>query len=479
MSAHTTGIRINGEALQATGPEHELASPITGETISTITLGTEEDTAKAYDYAQSTFDAWSTISKGVRAQALREIAVSLRNEAEKTDQGSWAWLISTETGKRLAEAQAELNFSAVYFETFADLIIEQETSNYTAIPGITHQVEAHPIGVSAVLTPWNFPISIPARKIAAALAAGCTVVFKPAEIGVLSSLRLSALIDEHVAPGVVNTVLATPEAITSTWFKRVDSVSFTGSTRVGRIVAKELAPRFIPQVLELGGNASFVVLDDADVSDAVDTLLIGKFRNNGQSCIAANTILLPKNLASDFTDLLRERTENLIIGDPRTPETDLGPLAPAKDPSRIQKIVADAVESGGTPLIKQMDMPGHGYYSAPQFVINPDPASEIVTSEIFGPVAGILLYDDINEALKIQHSSGYGLASYVVGTDSERAATLAASFRAGIVGVNNATPNYPGAPFGGLGDSGLGYEGGRHGLEAHQYFQTIATRVYG
>lgn len=479
MSVQKTGVRINGEALRAGGPEHELISPVTGEAFSSITLGTEEDTDKAYDCARSTFDTWSALPKEARAQTLREIAISLRSEAEKTDEGSWAWLISTETGKRLAEAQAELNFSAVYFETFADLILEQQPSDYSVIPGITHRVEAHPIGVSAVLTPWNFPISIPARKIAAALATGCTVVFKPAEIGVLSSLRLSALIDEHTAPGVVNTVLATPEAVTATWFKQVDSVSFTGSTRVGRIIARELAPRFIPQVLELGGNASYVVLDDADISDAVDTLLIAKFRNNGQSCIAANTILLPQDLASDFTDLLREKTEALIVGDPRVPETDLGPLAPAQDPSRVQKVVADAVESGGAPLIKELDIPAHGYYSAPQFVMNPDPTSGIVTSESFGPIAGILLYDDIDEAIKIQHNSGYGLASYVVGTDPERTAALATSFRAGIVGVNNATPNYPGAPFGGLGDSGLGYEGGRQGLEAHQYFQTVATRSNG
>lgn len=474
-----SGIRIAGEEItDASGRRFiEAVSPIDGVVFGQVLNGTADDAKRGLDAARSTFPSWSSTEVSERVATLRAIATALREEAAASDENSWAWLLSTETGKRLAEAQGEINFSAVYFDAFADLLEDQRDEYFNVIPGITHRVQPQAMGVVAVITPWNFPVSIPARKIAAALAAGCTVVFRAAELAALSSLRLSALLDRFVPAGVVNTVLGSPSDVVNTWLEQVDCVSFTGSTRVGRIINEQIAPRFTPAVMELGGNASFVVLDDADVRSAVDTLMIAKFRNNGQSCIGANNVLIPRALEGDFRDALVEATSKLVIGDPRDAATDLGPLAPAKDPARVAELVNEAVSTGGSALIDTAAVPDEGHYAAPQFVLNAAPSSTLVADEVFGPAAGVIVYDDLDEALALQRSSGYGLASYVCTDDESRADAVAAQFRAGIIGINTATPNYPGAPFGGIGLSGLGYEGGRQGLEAHQHFRTIATRT--
>jgi len=474
-----SGIRIGGEAVSDSSGRRRInaISPIDGNPFGEVLQGTADDALSALEVAQGAFRGWASTSVDERASVLRAIAAALREEAAVTGESSWAWLISTETGKRLAEAQGEINFSAVYFDAFADLLLAQRDEHFAVIPGIEHRVEPQPMGVVAVVTPWNFPISIPARKIAAALAAGCTVVFRAAEIAALSSLRLSELIDRFVPAGVVNTVLGFSNDIVTPWLDRVDAVSFTGSTRVGRIINEHIAARFTPAVMELGGNASFVVLDDADVQHAVDTLMIAKFRNNGQSCIGANNVLIPRSLEGDFRDALAVTAGKLVVGDPRESTTDLGPLAPAKDPERVASLVRDAIAEGGQPLLELGDLPAAGHYAAPQFVMSASPSSSLVADEVFGPAAGVIVYDDLDEALSLQRSSGYGLASYVCTEDPSRADAVAAELRAGIIGINTATPNYPGAPFGGIGLSGVGYEGGRQGLEAHQHFRMIAVRT--
>jgi len=474
-----SGVRIGGEVFSdGQGRRRiEAISPIDGNAFGDVLQGTVDDSLRAFDVAKRSFGLWSATPVDERVTTLRAIAGALRDEASATGESSWAWLLSTETGKRLSEAQGEINFSAVYFDAFADLVEAQREEHFSSIPGITHRVRPQAMGVVAVITPWNFPVSIPARKIAAALAAGCTVVFRSAELAALSSLRLSALIERFVPAGVVNTVLGSPGDVVTPWLERVDCVSFTGSTRVGRIINEQIAPRFTPAVMELGGNASFVVLDDADINAAVDTIMIAKFRNNGQSCIGANNVLIPRSLEEDFRDALTAAASSLVVGDPRDAATDLGALAPAKDPARVASLVDDAVAAGGEVLLGQTELPARGHYAAPQFVMNAPATSALVADEVFGPVAGVIAYDDVDEALGVQRASGYGLASYVFTQDESRAEAVAAKFRAGIIGINTATPNYPGAPFGGIGLSGLGYEGGRQGLEAHQHFRTIATKT--
>lgn len=478
-TSRVSGIRIDGAAPGTAGAREirVVTSPVDGVAVGELVLGDRGDAQRALDSSRNAFAAWSSEDVADRAAALRAIAAELRVEAGSTAEGGWAWLISTETGKRIAESQAELGFSALYFETFADLALAQRDETFAAIPGISHRVAPMPVGVVAVLTPWNFPISIPARKIAAALAAGCSVVFRAAEIGALSSVRLAELVERFVPAGAVNTVLGAPVDVVDPWLEQVDCVSFTGSTRVGRIINEQIAGRFIPAVMELGGNGAFLVLDDADVQQAVDTLMTAKFRNNGQSCIAANTVLVPRNLEADFRSVLLETGSRIVVGDPRDASTTLGALAPVGDDRRIAGLVEAAVRAGGSPLLPALDVPADGNYAAPQFVFDAPPSADLVAHEVFGPAAGVVVYDDLDQAVSLQRSTGYGLAGYVCSTDEERAKAVAERLRAGIVGINTATPNYPGGPFGGVGLSGLGYEGGRQGLEAHQHFRMTATAV--
>lgn len=471
-----SGVRIGGESITSTDTR-ALISPVDGTEITRVGHGARDAAEAALAAADRALPVWSATSAPERAAALRAIADELADAAaEGTPDGGWAWLISTETGKRSAEAAAELNLSATYCRVFADLVEAQTGEEFTAVPGVRHRVEARPVGPVAVLTPWNFPVSIPMRKLAAVLAAGCTAVFKPSELAPLSSMVLAELLDRHLPAGTVNTVLGDPGQVATPWLSdpRVRAVTFTGSTRVGRLVAEVTATRFLPSVLELGGAAPFVVLDDADLDHAADTLMIGKFRNNGQSCIAANQVFVPKGLLADFTERLAVRANALVLGDPRAAETTLGPLAPAADPARITRLVDEAVAGGGRRLLDPAAVPAAGHFVAPQFVTDVPVDSALFAAEVFGPVAGIHAYTDLDEVIGLHRRTGYGLAAYLCGADLDRMRSVSTRLQAGIIGFNNATPNYPGAPFGGVGLSGLSYEGGRQGLEAFQSFRTVA-----
>lgn len=474
--AHSSGVRINGESISTTD-RRQLISPIDGTEIARVGYGSDESADAALASAEHALPRWSATPAKERSAALRAIADDLSAAAaEGTPDRGWAWLISTETGKLIAEAAAELNLSATYCRVFADLLDGQTEESFDIVPGVQHRVEAHPVGTVAVLTPWNFPVSIPMRKLAPALAAGCTAVFKPSELAPLSSMVLAELMDRHLPAGTVNTVLGDPDQVATPWLDdpRVHALTFTGSTRVGRLVAAAAAQRFLPSVLELGGCAPFIVLDDADLDHAADTLMIGKFRNNGQSCIAANQVFVPKRLVKDFTERLAARANALTLGDPRDSTTSLGPLAPAADPARISSLVAAAVSAGGRSLLEPSAVPEAGHFVAPQFVTDVPVDSDLFAAEVFGPVAGIHAYTDLDAVVALHRDTGYGLAGYVCGTDLDRMRELSTRLRAGIIGFNTATPNYPGAPFGGVGLSGLSYEGGRQGLEAFQSYRTIA-----
>jgi succinate-semialdehyde dehydrogenase/glutarate-semialdehyde dehydrogenase len=306
------------------------------------------------------------------------------------------------------------------------------------------------------------------------------VLFKPSELTPLSSLVLAAVVERHVPAGVLSTVLGTPADVADPWLAapEVGVVSFTGSTRVGRLIAANAAPRFLRTVMELGGCAPFLVLPDADPQAAAQTLLVAKYRNNGQSCIAANQIMVAREVAAEFTEAFAAATEKMVVGDPADPATDLGPLAPAGDPARMASLVEEAVARGAR-RISSGTGPAEGHFAPATVLLDVDPGSRVMADEIFGPVAPIHVYDDLDDALKIHHATGYGLAGYVCGTDLDRAQQVAGRLSAGIVGINNGTPNTPWIPFGGLGNSGLGYEGGRAGLEAFQTFLSVAVRPQG
>jgi succinate-semialdehyde dehydrogenase/glutarate-semialdehyde dehydrogenase len=471
--ADPTAVLVDGRR-RATLSRRALVAPVDGLPWTEIAVGGPREAGEAAEVAARALPAWSATPAAERAAALRAVAGDL--DTASTAEG-WARLVSRETGKRLAEARGELALSAVYFRVMADLLEEQQELVLQTVPGAVHHVEPRPLGVAAVLTPWNFPVSIPARKIAPALAAGCPVLFKPSEVAPLSSMVLATLLDRHLPAGTINTVLGEPADVVDPWLAHgeVQVVSFTGSTRVGRLVAAAAAPRFLRTVLELGGCAPFIVLPDADVEHAVQTLLVAKYRNNGQSCIAANQVFVAREVAGDFVDAFVTATERLVVGDPLDAATEVGPLAPAGDPARLAALVDDAVAAGARVAGTRASVPDNGHWFAPAVLVDVPAAAAASRDEVFGPVAALSTYDDLDDAVAQHRATGYGLAGYVCGTDVEAAREVSRRLRAGIVGINTGTPNYPGAPFGGLGLSGTGYEGGPQGLEAFQTWRTTAV----
>lgn len=470
-----TGVRIAGAAHPGGAAALPVLDPSTGEPFTELGTGDRSQAVDALTGAASAFPGWSATPAPDRAAILHAIADDIAALAAEPD---WAALMTRETGKPLAQASGELGLSAMYFRAMADLLERQREEQLSVVPGITHRVTARPAGLAAVLTPWNFPVSIPARKIAPALAAGCGVLFKPSEVSPLSGLVLAALCERHLPPGVLNTVLGTPEDVVEPWLAHplTGVVSFTGSTRVGRLVAAQAAPRFLRTVLELGGCAPFIVLPDADPVAAAGTLLVAKFRNNGQSCIAANQILVAREVADEFTEVFVTAVRALAVGDPRQATTDVGPLAPPGDPARMAELVGEAVANGARAVTPDAAPPAAGHYAAPTVLLDAPVGCRAMTEEIFGPVAPVHVYDSLDDALALHHATGYGLAGYVCGTDLDAAHAVAARLRAGIAGINNGTPTTPWVPFGGQAASGLGYEGGRPGLEAFQRFLSVASR---
>lgn len=458
------GVRIDGKEVEADAPwETTVTEPATGAELARLAGGGEREARAALDAAARAERDWGESPVAARAEALRAIAAELRAQpiAERI-----AVTITRETGKRLAEARAEVELSAAFFVWFADAIRAKAGTIHSVAPGLRHEVVQRPLGIVAVLTPWNFPVSIPARKIAAALAAGCPVLFKPSEVAPASALLLAEIVDKHVPAGVVGTVLGEPAEVSAVWLDdpRVRGLTFTGSTRVGRLLATRTAPRFTRNVMELGGNAPFVVLDDAELSHAVELLAGAKFRNNGQSCIAAQQVWLPHRHLDAFVEKFAAIGDRLVLGDPLDSRTTLGPLALAGDPGRIERAADEAESRGATIVRSTAEMPARGHFARPTLCVNPPADSRVVSEEIFGPLATVRGYADLDEVLEATRANQLGLGGYVIG-EPARAAAVARALDVGIVGVNTATPNIPQVPFGGLKHSGIGWEGGEAGLD--------------
>lgn len=476
LGAPVTGWRTGGAARMPDRPSTvEVTDPATGGVLACVLGGGRKEADHAVGAAADALPAWSSRTAGVRARALREAAGALRQRCEDL-----APIITLETGKRLAESRAEVALSADFLDWFADAAATSASGRWQVRPGVSHHVEAQPLGVVAVLTPWNFPLSIPARKLGAALAAGCTAVFKPSEVAPLSGLRLAEILDEALPPGTVETVVGPAGDIVGRWLAdtRVRGVTFTGSTRVGRIIASQCAGRFLRSVLELGGCAPFVVLPDADTGATVDCLMIAKFRNNGQSCIAANTAWVPRGRLDEFAGRLAESVSSLSVGDPLDESTDLGPVCLPSDPGRLAALTEDARLSGASVVVPggaRARAFGGGFYADPVVCVGPGEEARVVSEEIFGPVLAVAAYDDLEDVLARTSRSPLGLAGYVCGTDLAIAEQVARRLDVGIVGVNTGAPNTPQIPFAPRRDSGLGVEGGRGGLEEFVAYQSLAV----
>lgn len=472
--SNQTAIYLGSEPVEPIQPwPISVVNPFGGSVIINLVGGGKLDAIRAVDHAYHSMEQWESQSSALRSRVLHKIATALRDTEVQSE---LSILVSKETGKRISEAQAEINLSAAFFDWFGDAIAVRQDQLWEAVPGIKHEVHHQAIGVVGVITPWNFPVSIPARKIAAALAAGCSIVFKPSEIAPTSSLRFAEIISSYLPPGIVCTVVGEPISIVEvlTSDPRVKAITFTGSTRVGQIIAQNVAPNLKRTVLELGGSAPYLVLDDVNIEQSVATLMVAKYRNNGQSCIAANHAWVPQRFYDKFVEAFLKASEDLVLGDPFDPSTTLGPLCLPSDLLRISRLIRDAEESGTKVIQTHTGTLPDGNFSSPAVCLSPSPTAQIVQGEIFGPVISILPYKELDEAINIIGNIRYGLSGYISTNDLEQARKLARCLDIGIIGINTATPNTPQIPFSGRKFSGMGAEGGQLGLEEFLSHQTVA-----
>lgn len=435
-----------------------------------------DDARDAVNAAQGAFDSWRARPARDRAKLIRRWHALILQHAD--DLGK---LISREQGKPLAEGLAEAAYGASYVEWFAeeavrcygDIIPEQ-------VPGKKLMVVLEPVGVVAAITPWNFPLAMIARKIAPALAVGCTVVAKPAEDTPLTALALVKLADEAGIPaGVINIVTtsrANASALVDVWLAdaRVRKITFTGSTPVGKHLARESAGTLKKLSLELGGNAPFIVFDDADIDAAVSGLMAAKFRNGGQTCVCPNRVYVQNAVYDAFAQKLVARVSTLQVGPATRKDSQIGPMINARAVEKIERHVKDAVANGAQVLCGghriRNDIASGPNYFAPTVLGDASPAMALCCEETFGPVVPLFRFDDEAEVIRLANDTPFGLAAYFYSENVRRINRVAGKLESGIVGINEGAIASEAAPFGGVKESGYGREGSRRGLD--DYLQT-------
>jgi succinate-semialdehyde dehydrogenase/glutarate-semialdehyde dehydrogenase len=471
---------IGGRWLPATqAREFEVRNPATEALIARVPDSGAADASAAADAAAAAFPDW-------RARPARERATLLRRWhgliLQHTD--DLARLMSLEQGKPLAEARGEVSYGAAYVEWFA----EQATRVDGDVIGSSTRGRKlfairEPVGVVAAITPWNFPLAMIARKLAPALAAGCTVVAKPAEDTPLTALALIALIEEAGFPaGTVNIVSASRARAAETvdaWLAdtRVRKLSFTGSTAVGKHLARESAGTLKRLSLELGGNAPFIVFDDADVEAAVEGLMRAKFRNGGQACVSPNRIYVQAGVYERFAQLFTHRVASLKVGPASHPDSQLGPMINARAVEKIERHVQDAVARGATVLtggkrLRNAIAAGPNYF-APTVLSDANSSMVLSCEETFGPVAPLFRFQDEAEVLRLANDTPFGLAAYFYSRDVKRIWRMAEQLQSGIVGINEGLLSSEAAPFGGIKESGYGREGSRYGLDDYMHIKYL------
>lgn len=468
------GQHINGAAIAAaSGATFEVLDKATGDHLTTFADGGATEATAAVDAAAAAFPAWAATAPRVRGEALRKAFDLMHARSEEL-----AALIAAENGKSLADARAEVGYAAEFFRWFAEEAVRPE-GDFTESPagGTRTIVTSHPVGVAALVTPWNFPAAMATRKIGPALAAGCTVVLKPATETPLTALAVARILEEAGVPaGVVNVVTGTdPGAIVGTWLAdaRVRKISFTGSTGIGRLLLGQAADRVVNSSMELGGNAPFVVAADADLDAAVAGAMIAKFRNGGQACTAANRFYVHADVAEAFTEKFGAAIEALHVGSAFEEGTAIGPLISAKAVTNLSALVEDAVARGARISHRAGTSVLEGHFYPPTLLVDVPADAEIIRTEAFGPVAPIVTWTDEADLLTQVNDTEFGLASYVYSRDLRWALKFAEKIEAGMVGVNRGVVSDPAAPFGGYKQSGLGREGAREGVRAFtetQYF---------
>ena len=452
----------------ASGKRYEVRNPATGDVVASVPDMNASDTKRAIAAAEEAFRTWRSTTVLERSRILRRW-----NDLVIENVDELARLLTTEMGKPVKEAAGEIRFGASFIEWFAE---EARRVYGDVIPasaeGRRIVVIKQPVGVVGAITPWNFPNAMITRKIAPAIAAGCTAVVKPAEDTPLSALALAALArDAGLPPGVLNIVTTSdPGSVGGelTSNPMVKKVSFTGSTEVGKLLMRQSADTVKKVSLELGGNAPFIVFDDADIDEAVKGAVAAKYRNAGQTCVCANRIFAQETIYDAFVEKLAAAVKELKVGNGMQPGVTIGPLINRDGMDKVQRLVSDAVDKGAHPVVGGSRIAdGDGYFFEPTVLSNVDDSMALNDEEIFGPVAPVYRFSDEADAIQRANNTRYGLAAYFYGRDVARVWRVAEALEYGMVGINTGLMSTAEAPFGGVKESGIGREGSKYGIEEY------------
>ena len=468
-----SGLLIDGEWMHAEST-FDVLDPATGNVIAKVADSGVEQGLAALDSISRAAPGWAQTPFRERAEILRRAFDAVISRRE-----DFARLISAEMGKPLSEARAEVDYGAEFLRWYSEEAVRPE-GEYRRSPdgGSRLLISRRPIGPCLLITPWNFPLAMATRKIGAALAAGCTAIIKPAAQTPLTTIKFAQLLLEVGLPaGVLNVInTTTAGAVSSALLAdgRIRKISFTGSTAVGRLLISQCGENIVRPSMELGGNAPFIVDADADIPRAVDGAMLAKMRNMGEACTAANRFLVHRSVAEEFASLLSERMAALKVGHGLDPETQVGPVIDETSRKGLVELVEDAVSRGALVTTGGQAISGPGTFFQPTVVTNVPSESRMFGEEIFGPIAGVTVFDDLDEAVRLANDTEYGLAAYLYSRDVERGLRTAERLDFGMVGLNRAIVSNAAAPFGGIKQSGLGREGGREGINDYLDLQYVA-----
>ncbi|TYC98976.1 NAD-dependent succinate-semialdehyde dehydrogenase [Arthrobacter echini] len=469
-----TGLLIGGAWRPASsGATFDVQDPATGQTLLSIADATPEDGMAALDAAVAAQAGWAATAPRERGEILRRAFDLVTARADE-----FALLMTLEMGKPLAEARGEVTYGAEFLRWFSEEAV-RASGRYSVAPDGKSRllVNKKPVGPCLLITPWNFPLAMATRKIAPAIAAGCTMVLKPAALTPLTSALFAAVLQEAGLPdGVLNIVTTTTAGrVTGPLIEdsRLRKLSFTGSTPIGRSLLSAASANVLRTSMELGGNAPFVVFEDADLDAAVEGAMLAKLRNMGEACTAANRFIVHESVADDFAEALAGRMRTMTTARGTEDESKLGPLIDAKSRDKVHELVTAAVADGAQAVTGGSPVPGEGYFYEATVLTDVAPTSRILQEEIFGPVAPIVTFASEDEAVELANDTEYGLVAYVFTRDLNRGLRIGERLEVGMLGLNAGVISNAAAPFGGVKQSGLGREGGAEGIEEYLYTQYV------
>ncbi|MEY4321658.1 MAG: hypothetical protein RL167_386 [Actinomycetota bacterium] len=471
LAAVPTQLFINGQWVDGQAENQiDVEDPSTGKVLTSIANASAEDALRALTAADEAQQKWSRTAPRERAEILRKTFDLVRARSEE-----FATLISLEMGKPLAEARGEVTYGNEFLRWFSEEAV-RITGRYNSNPEGTGKIliAQRPVGPAYAITPWNFPLAMATRKIGPALAAGCTMVVKPAELTPLTTLLLAKTFEEAGLPaGVLNVITTSQSAEVSAPVirdHRLRKITFTGSTQVGRKLLEQSAERVLKTSMELGGNAPFLVFEDADIDAAVNGAMLAKMRNIGQACTAANRFIVHESVAAEFAEKFATKMGQLNLGRGVAEGTTCGPVITAKAQANLQRLVDVSKSEGAEVLVGGAAAEREGYFFEPTVLDNVDANSAIWREEIFGPIAPITRFKNEDEAVRLANDTEFGLVSYAFTADAKRQLRLVETLDTGMTGINSGLVSNAAAPFGGTKASGLGREGGAEGI--HEYLET-------